>query len=272
VLDWSTDLTEALPAGPRAGADVPYGAAADLSSALEEQRRSLLPAEVDRYAELGRDAAEAVTDVCGTLSPSTTEQAVAAGLASALLARGIDPVVLLVAGGDRVAVHRHPLPTGGPVGHLVMVVVCGRRHGLIANLTRFVATRPLPARLAEEYTRLLEVDVAYNAATRPGSTVGDCCAAGMLAYSANGFEADEWTLHHQGGPTGYFPREYLATAGSTAVVADNQPFAWNPSVPSLKVEDTVLGTGSGPRVLTVDPRWPTVEVRGLARPGVLELS
>jgi hypothetical protein len=31
-------------------------------------------------------------------------------MAGALLERGIDPIVLLVAGGDRLPVHRHPLP------------------------------------------------------------------------------------------------------------------------------------------------------------------
>jgi hypothetical protein len=56
--------------------------------------------------------------------------------------------------------------------------------------------------------------------------------------------ADEWRRHHQGGPTGYEPRDYLATAGSTAFVEERQAFAWNPSVPQLKCEDT---TG----------RWPT---------------
>lgn len=269
VLAWSADLTEALPEGPRVGADVPYGQACDLDPELEQARRSLLPQEVERYGALGRDAAEACTDVCATLTASMTEYDVAGRLSAALLSRGIDPVVLLVAGGDRLPQHRHPLPTAGPVGDLVMVVACGRRHGLIASLTRFVATRTLAARLAGDYERLLRVDAAYNGATRPGATVGACCAAGIAAYAVEGFAADEWSRHHQGGPTGYATRDYLATPDSAAVIVDSQAFAWNPSVPSLKVEDTVLATASGTRVLTTDLRWPATSVDGLVRPGIL---
>lgn len=272
VLAWSADVTEALPRGPRVGADVPYDQARALGATIEQLRRSLLPGEVERYGALGRDAAEAFTDVCATVTAAMSEYDVASRLSGALVARGMDPIVLLVAGGDRLAQHRHPLPTSGPVGDLVMVVACARRHGLIANLTRFVATRPLEARLAADYQRLLRVDAAYNGATRPGAVVGACCAAGIAAYAAEGFSPDEWTRHHQGGPTGYASRDYLATPDSAALVEDNQAFAWNPSVPSLKVEDTVLATASGPRVLTADPRWPATSVDGLRRPEILSVG
>jgi antitoxin VapB len=60
---------------------------------------------------------------------------VARGIRSgrALLERGIDPIVLLVAGGDRLPVHRHPLPTGGPLGELAMVGGLRRRQGFIVS-------------------------------------------------------------------------------------------------------------------------------------------
>ena len=59
--------------------------------------------------------------------------------AQALVERGADAVVLLVAGQGRLPHHRHPLPTVEPLGRLAMVVVCARRQGLIASLTRFVS-------------------------------------------------------------------------------------------------------------------------------------
>ena len=257
VLPWSADLGAVLPSGPR------YGTDAD----AEPLRRSLLPDEVTRYAVVARAAAEAMTDAVLTLTPGHTEHAAAAALGGRLLERGLDPVVLLVAGGTRLPIPRHPLPTHALLGDLVMLVACARGHGLIANLTRFVSFGPL--RHAAEYGRLLEVEAAFLAATTPGARVGDVYAAGAAAYAAARFPADEADRHHQGGPTGYATRDYLATAASTAVVEEAQAFAWNPSVPSLKVEDTVLATASGLQVLTVDPRWPTVPVNGLARPAVL---
>ena len=150
-----------------------------------------------------------------------------------------------------------------------MVVICARRHGLFANLTRFVADRPLTAEEADAQQRLFRVEAAFLDATRPGQLVRDVLAAGTAAYAEHGFAADEWRNHHQGGPTGYLSRDHLATPECTEAVDDLQAFAWNPSVPGLKVEDTVLATAAGPEVLTVDPAWPAQEVEGRPRPLVL---
>ena len=272
VLPWAdSERLGALPNGPRVGSDSPVPGTRLVTTAVEEARRSLFPEEVDRYRALGRDAARAMTDLCHAVRPEDTEFEAAARLAALVTATGADPIVLLVAGEARLPVHRHPLPTGSPVGRRVMFVACARRHGLIANVTRFVAFGGLSADEADVYARLVAVDVAYNGATRRGVRVGEACRTGMEAYAANGFDADEWTLHHQGGPTGYEGRDYFATASSEPEIVPGQAFAWNPSVRGLKVEDTVVVRDAGdPEVLTVDERWPTVVVGGLARPLVLE--
>lgn len=269
VLPWEEDLTTALPAGSRVGTDLPYRDCRDLAGPLEAARRSLTVAEADRYRALGADAAVALTDACLQLSPDQTEHQAAVAVGAALLARGADPIVLLVAGGQRLPDHRHPLPTGAPLGDLVMVVACARRHGLVASLTRLVSFRPLAAEVSERYDRLLRVDTGYNAATRTGAVVGEVFLAGAGGYARAGFDPEEWHLHHQGGPTGYAAREWLATAASDSMVEERQPFAWNPSVAGLKCEDTVLAHAGPPEVLTVDPRWPTTLVDGLARPLIL---
>jgi antitoxin VapB len=261
VLPWSSPLDGALPRGGAVGCDGPLDGARDVSAEVEAARRSLSPDAVAQYRSVGARAAEAMTDAALLLTPAMTEHEAAGALGGALLARGLDPVVLLVSGGSRVDVHRHPLPTGAPVGDLVMLVACARGHGLIANLTRFVSFGRVPP----GYDRLLAVEAAFLDATVPGARVGDVFAAGTAAYGD-----DEWTLHHQGGPTGYESRDYLATAASDPLVAENQAFAWNPSIPSLKVEDTVLATANGVEVLTADPRWPVVTVAGRARPTLLE--
>lgn len=241
-----------------AGDAVPEG---EVAAQLRAARASLLPAERDRYRALGHQAAQALTETLRGAAPSETEQGLAARIAHALLQRGIDPLVVLVAGASRIG-HRHPLPTSAPLGERAMVVVCGRRHGLIANATRWVG-----ADAADE--RILGVERAFLDATVPGRALNDVLRGGVAGYAAQGFAADEWLRHHQGGPTGYAGRDPRATTATSDNIVEGQAFAWNPSAPGVKVEDTMLRTADGWEVLTVDDRWPTVEFAGLARPVAL---
>jgi Xaa-Pro aminopeptidase len=270
VLDWVRDAADEIPRGDRVGVDGPLPGRRDVSAELEVARRSLLPEEVRLYRALGLDAAEALTATAAALGPGDSEWQWAARAAAEVTARGADPLVLLVAGAERLPRHRHPLPTAAPAGDLVMVVVCARRHGLFANLTRFVAARPLTAEQADAQQRMLAVEAAFLDASRPGVLVRDAFAGGIGAYQTHGFDPDEWRKHHQGGPTGYLSRDHLATPDSAEPIEDAQAFAWNPSVPGLKVEDTVLATATGGEVLTLDPAWPAQEVNGRPRPLVLE--
>lgn len=240
------------------------GAAAsedDVALALRAARASLLPAETERYRVLGRETAEVMTDAAARLRPQSSEREAAGLLAAGLATRGIDPLVVLVAGAGRLP-FRHALPTDAALGERAMLVVCGRRHGLIANATRWVGA----AGRADD--RILDVERAFWRATRPGARLDDAFAAGCAAYAAAGFDADEWQRHHQGGPTGYAGRDPRATGGNPDLVHENQAFAWNPSAPGAKVEDTVLVSGGGIEVLTADPRWPADVVGGLPRPRV----
>lgn len=234
----------------------------ELAAALRAARASLLPAETDRYRALCREVAEVLTDAAATATPDTTEDRLSATLAGLLRARGIDPLVILVAGSSRLP-FRHPLPTDAPLGDRAMAVVCGRRHGLIANATRWIAAG---GATHSDEERILRVEASFLAATRPGAALNDVFAAGTAAYGAEGFAPDEWRRHHQGGPTGYAGRDPRATAETPDLVRENHAFAWNPSAPGVKVEDTVLVTEGGVEVLTADPRWPSVEVGGILRP------
>lgn len=264
-VPWQTPPAEAAlagdPAARRTLAESTVGESA-VAGALRAARASLLPGERDRYRALGRATAEAITDAASSLAPDDTERRAAAALAAALVTRGIDPLVILVAGRSRLA-HRHPLPTDAPLGDRAMLVVCGRRHGLIANATRWVGS----AGGADE--RILDVEAAFLAATRPRESLATAFAAGCAAYGAHGFDADEWRRHHQGGPTGYAGRDPRATETTVDAIVEHQAFAWNPSAPGAKVEDTVLITATGAEVLTVDPRWPAVTRAGLRRPAPL---
>lgn len=243
----------------------------DAAAELRAARSSLLPAELTRYRSLCRDVAEALTDAAVAASPRDSERDVAARLAHALAARGIDPLVTLVAGRSRLAL-RHPLPTAAMIGDRAMVVACGRRHGLIANATRWLRFSRAEAAEADAARRILEVEAAFLDATRPGATLGDVFAAGVAAYGRNGFDGGEWRRHHQGGAAGYAGRDPRAAPGITDLVQPSHAFAWNPTAPGAKVEDTVLVRAEGIEVLTSDSRWPTTRVGALDRPAELVLT
>lgn len=231
---------------------------AEVAGPLRAARARMLSAEQARYRSLGRETAQALTDVLALAGPEQSEREVAAAASGALAVRGIDPLVVLVAGDERRA-FRHPLPADGMLGERAMVVVCGRRDGLIANATRWVGA-------SADDEPLLGVERAFLDASVPGARLDEAFAAGIAAYERFGFDPDEWRRHHQGGPTGYAGRDPRATASTTDVLVDDQAFAWNPTAPGVKIEDTLLRTEGGWEVLTVDERWPTVDYEGLRRP------
>jgi antitoxin VapB len=79
------------------------------------------------------------------------------------------------------------------------------------------------------------------------------------AYAATGFAGDE-QCHHQGGPTGYGEREWVATPNGTETVVNHQAYAWNPSIRGGKAEDTVILRDGKIESLTATPDLPTIDV------------
>ena len=257
--------------GPVAS-DVPEGGEVALPDALVAARWSLGDGEVARYRALGRDAAEAATEVLLAAGPDWSGHRVAGAAAAALWERGIHPALTLVGGERRLPRHRHPTATAEPLGGVAMLVLCGRRAGLYANLSRFVAFRPLTTEEQERHRATVEVEAAVLGASVPGATLGEVFAAVVDAYGEVGHAGAERD-HHQGGPCGYLSRDVLAQPGAGQLVRERNALAWNPSLPGAKVEDTVLTTSDdGIEVLTADPSWPTTPGPLLPRPAVLDRS
>ncbi|NRG43040.1 M24 family metallopeptidase [Rathayibacter sp. VKM Ac-2835] len=240
----------------------------EVEAELRAARRVLLPLEAERYRRLCADTAALLTDALHAATPDQTELDLAADLAGRVTRSGSEALVVLVGGASRSS-YRHPLPTLAPLGRYVMAVVCARRHGLIANVTRIVrfGSATLQERRAEHGILQVEADVLD--ALRHGQTLGFVLGTAARGYPRHGFDSDEWLRHHQGGAAGYAGRDPRATPESPDRVAVGQAFAWNPSCYRAKVEDTVLLTPEGIEVLSTDPRWPSRDVRGRRRPDVL---
>jgi Xaa-Pro aminopeptidase len=248
--------------------DVPNHRERPLPRSLTLARQRLGPAEVERYRRLGRDSAAAMTETLMSATPQATERDLAAAGADALLRRGVEPALILVGGSRRLPLFRHPTPTAEPLGDRAMVVFCGRRHGLYANLTRFVYFREPTPEERRRMSAVAEVEaVAWNA-THPGAALGDIYVAIATTYDRLGFPGAELE-HHQGGVTGYRSREVLATPESTWRIQLGSAVAWNPSLAGSKMEDTAVVTPDGLETLTLDPGWPTVAIEARRRPDLL---
>lgn len=239
----------------------------DLEHDLTPLRLVLSREEQDRYRALGLDAAAALGEGIRSARPDWSEYELAGAIGEGLLSRGIQPLVLLVAGEERLFRHRHPIPKRRPLGRLCMGVVCGRRHGLIANVSRLRSFGHPEAKALHKH--VCQVEAAALRASQTGATLGQVLEKIRAGYSAIG-RAQEFENHHQGGLTGYCSREVLALPGNPTRLEAGMALAWNPSLPGAKVEDTFLLTETGLENLTPDPRWPMMTVDNRLRPMVYE--
>ena len=238
---------------------VPHTLGIDLSKELAELTYVLNTLEIERYRWLSRKVAQALESTCRRIEPGMTEFEIQALLSGKVASLGIQPQVLLVATDRRIYQYRHPIPTMKKLERYAMVVLCGEKWGLVANATRFVHFGALPEELQENRLKLAEIDLAFNLATRPGVPIKEVFRQGIEAYQQWG-HAEDWRYLHQGGPTGYASREFLANLNSLGEVRCHQAFAWNPSLKGLKSEDTLLVTEQGPEFLTHTGEWKYIQL------------
>lgn len=255
--------------GGAVASDRPAADERPLPASLWAERSSLGPEELDRYRALGRDAAAAMTEVLCAARPEWTGFDLAGGGAEALWGRGIHPALTLVGGERRLPIHRHATASAEKLKDRAMLVFCARRHGLFANLTRFVYFRPPRKSELELSEQVARVEAAALDASRPGAALRDVYARIAESYRAVGHPGAE-ADHHQGGTCGYLSRDVVARPDVELRLVERNAVAWNPSLAGAKIEDTaVVFSDAPPEVLTVDPRWPTVPVDGRQRPALL---
>jgi Xaa-Pro dipeptidase len=177
--------------------------------------------------------------------------------------------VCLVAGEQRFGHVRHPVATDLPFGRVGLLVVCAMRFGL-SRRCRARRLRRRPGAGRGGAAQGVAGRGGHAGRLPPGAASRDVLAAARSAYAEVG-EPDAWEDHHQGGPAGYLPRDWLATPDEGRVLRDGMALAWNPSLPWAKSEDTFLLADDGLRNLTWDERWPHELVDGRPRAAVRSL-
>jgi Xaa-Pro aminopeptidase len=262
------DTVTELSHGLALAADGPFQGAQDYSSQLARLRSNLTPEERERFKSLGKACASAMMAACQSVRPGQTEYQLAAQLAVEAERQGVQAVVNLIATDERIYSFRHPLPTSKKLEKYAMLILCGRQHGLVCSLTRLVHFGPLDDDLKRKADACVRVDATFIHETRPGNTLGNVFEKAAQVYSSAGYP-NEWQKHHQGGTSGYEPREYLAVPGSKDLVKVGQVYAWNPSITGYKSEDTILVGETNNQVLTEIAGWPSMTIDGIPRPSIL---
>lgn len=257
-------------------ADVAYPDATDISAEMARLRASLTEYEAQKFKRLASLCAEAMDGAARAVKPGMSEYQIASLLGCEAQQRGVQPIVNLIATDERVFRYRHPLPTEKKLERYALLVLSGRKWGLVCSISRLVHFGPVPIDLRSRIEATIQVNAAFIANTQPGRSLGEIFEEGQTAYSKVGFP-DEWQHHHQGGVVGYEPREYLGTPGSVDKVSIGQALAWNPSIAGAKVEDTILVGVQDNEIVTMIPGWPVVTVQVPGRnaeivcPQVLEI-
>jgi Xaa-Pro dipeptidase len=259
IFPWHSDSTgeaAARAAGGPLGCDTPMPGATLVN--LYPLRASLGEAEIARYHWLGEQVSDAAVESLKKVEPGMSEFELEAMTSAALLRRGIQPSVDLYAVDHRILKYKHAAPRGARLEKYAMLNLCARKWGLAVSITRFVHFGPLPGGLTERFHAAAQVNAALLDATREGATSSELFHVAQAAYAVQGYPGEE-QFHHQGGPTGYWEREWLATPTGTETVVNNQAFAWNPSIRGGKVEDTAILRAGKIENLTATPELPLIE-------------
>ncbi len=261
VTPWysAEDRLSELIKGKQIGCDGLYADGQDLSAELALLRAQLTEPEQERIRALGKLCAESMDEAIRMVKPGMTEFQIAGLLSGAAESRGAQAVVNLIGTDERIFQYRHAIPTDKKLARYAMLVLCGRKWGLICSITRLVHFGALPEEVERKMNAVAVVDAAMIAATRPGSTLNAVFAEAQRTYAAQGYP-DEWQKHHQGGLAGYEAREITATPDTEQNILMGQAFAWNPSIRGAKSEDTILVGAQKNEIITAVEGWPMIEV------------
>lgn len=222
-------------------------------------RYDLTETEIARFRKLGKDAGIALGNALKTINPGESEIEIARKTRSELAKFGINAVVTLVGADERIEKYRHPVPTENIWKKVLLIVVCAKREGLIASLSRIVCIGEIPGELQRKTEAAAYVFAKLLSATKQGKTGAQLYETAVRAYAEKGFP-DEINLHHQGGAAGYKTRDWVIHPKSVEMVFPNQAFAWNPSITGTKAEETALVSNGEVEIITATPDFPLLSV------------
>ena len=238
------------------------GAATTTTRGIVEDLRQIKDA--DEVAAM-REAAAVVDRALATVLDQglvgRTERAVAFALFEAMLAEGAQEpsFATIVASGPRGA-RPHHVPGTDPIpaGTLVVIDMGAVVGGYCSDMTRTVATGPLPARLEEIYAVCLRAQEAALAAAAPGMTGAELDAVARAEIAAAGYgDAFGHGLGHGVGLViherpGVRPESGDALRAGMAITIE--PGIYLEGEGGVRIEDLIVLGQEGSEVLSHSPK------------------
>lgn len=256
----------------KVGSDIYFEDTQMVQDKIAPLRWSLTWSEICRYQTLGDVMSEAMEEYLATVKPGMTEYEVTAGMAHALWPHQIGQTLFLVASDERIDKHRHAVPTNKKIEKVLMVSCNGRYKGLITTTTRMVCFGEPSKELAYQHAKNIEIECRMIAATRPGVDELVPQQVGKAGYEEFGWGADYYK-HYQGGPQGYYNREYSVHEGMHNKTMINECYCYNPAIDGTKTEDAFIAMEDGPLFITKPKSFPkvthTIDGFTMERPGLL---
>lgn len=247
----------------------------NIGTTLEGMYYPLTDQEIKNLRELGKETALIVETVAKNLKSGETEVQVGGTLTGQLVSRGILPEFIMVTADDRMVKFHHSSPKEIPIERMAFISATVHRRGLYVSLTRIVSLGAVTSNWREHQEACNRIDAKTIFLSKPGISVGEIFRWIKRSYENEGYQ-DEWETHHQGGPAGFYGRDYKATEKESRCLVEHQPVVWNPTVRGAKSEDTILTTRHKelPEILTETDNWiyydVVVEGTKIRRPVILE--
>ncbi len=229
---------------------------------VERCRRTKDEPEIARLERACAIADQALAEVAPTLAGGLTEAQVRNRLEMSMREFGADgpSYETIVATGPLNAPLPHHRPTDTRIerGHTVIIDVGALVDGYHSDMTRsFVIGEP-SALQREVYEVVLEAQLAGVAAVQPGTRTDelDAVCRGIITQAGFG----EWFVHGTGHGVGLLIHEdpFVNSAGGWVLqegdVVTVEPGVYRDDFGGVRVEDLVVVTSAGSRVLTRSPK------------------
>lgn len=217
------------------------------------------PAEIEALRQAAAATDRAFAALLREPLEGQSERALAARLAAALRAEGLEDTFTIVAAGANAAFPHHV--SGERVvqrGEGVLFDFGGRWGGYLSDVTRTVSVGEPSARLREVHAAVAAANAAGKAALAPGVRLGDVDAAARASLAAVGLaHAFTHRLGHGLGLEIHEPpylrgdNDQRAEVGHVVTI---EPGVYLPGELGVRIEDDVLVTEDGCESLTSAPR------------------
>jgi Xaa-Pro aminopeptidase len=257
----------------RIACDKPFGDAKVVGDRLRRLRRQLSIYEQACLRALGHILSHALEATCRTMEVNQNEREVAGQISHRLLHRGVLPLHIGVAAGERSKRYRNYGFTSTPITGYAQMTATARKYGLTATASRALCFGELAAEVRQAQNAVCRVSASYLASTWPEAVPREILTAARRIYMVAGYE-HEWALCEQGHVTGRAPVELAITTQTEDIFLPGWAVTWHASADSASSCDTFLVTDKGPKVLTPTETWPLKRIRiqgaEFVRPDVLQ--